>query len=459
MAVLVRDPAEFPALAALAAARVRAKQKPSLETLDFPALHPGQAAVVAGACRFNVVCCGRRWGKTELSERLLAETALAGLPVAYIIPSYPMLTEVWASLVRRLGPVIERTSVQDRRLELAGGGVIDFWSADGGLDRIRGRAYARVVLDECAMMPGLIDSWELAVRPTLTDHQGDAWFPSTPRRGGGFEELYRREETDAEWRTWTMPTWTSPHIAPEEIEAARAGLSPQAFAQEYGAEIEASESDLVYPEFRAALHVKPAPCAWDECTWRLAGIDPGGGDPTAIVMIGVSPKGHAHQYGEFYRRGDVTMEAVVTYLMDWHRRGPLAMVAIDPSAKGWTATLQQYGIPAQVADNDRMAGFEVVRWFLNGRFTIGPESPESIREFSTYRWAKRRDGESGERYLTSTPADHHADAHDARRYALVALMRALGNRSRRKAPLPVMHRIPGKVDDTPAVIKRWMKQG
>jgi hypothetical protein len=50
--------------------------------------------------------------------------------------------------------VIARTTQQERRLELRGGGVLERWSLDSP-DAGRGRAYAALVVDEAAMVPNL----------------------------------------------------------------------------------------------------------------------------------------------------------------------------------------------------------------------------------------------------------------------------------------------------------------
>lgn len=34
--------------------------------LSLPAPHPGQLSIIQQSKRFNVVCCGRGWGKTVL---------------------------------------------------------------------------------------------------------------------------------------------------------------------------------------------------------------------------------------------------------------------------------------------------------------------------------------------------------------------------------------------------------
>ena len=149
----------------------------------------------------------------------------------------------------------------NRRLELVGGGFIDFWSLENGGDRMRGQKYHRVVCDEAAMTTGLKHIWQKVIRPTLTDFRGDAWFLSTPRRGSDFEELYNLglDPKDKEWSSFKVPTAitedgtaktavigsNNPWIAMNEdgtqnlaaaiaeLEAARKGSSAQAFAQEY----------------------------------------------------------------------------------------------------------------------------------------------------------------------------------------------------------------------------------
>jgi len=401
---------------------VSSKELPSLASLGFPAPHAAQAAVRAGARRFNVLNCGRRFGKTDEAKRLLAEVALRGERAAYIAPTYAMARQFYAEVVELLFPVITRKN-DNQRIE-CGGGFIDIWSAENGADRIRGQKYHRVVLDECAMISGLVNVWERVVRPTLADYIGDAWFLSTPRRGGGFEELYRKADDDPEWMSWTLPTRLNPFIAPEEIERARLGSSAETFAQEWEADFEASESDLVYPEFDRLVHVRGPRVGWADCKWRVVGIDPGGGDPTAIIPLGISADEHVHQYGQFYRRSDVTVEAMAEYLT---RLGTVDAVLVgETGGNVITNTLKGLGFPAYKAEMGRGEGLDVQRWFLQKRrLTIDPSCLESINEFGAYRWAKLRDGETGERYATQRAVDNHADAMDARRYALMHLLKSI----------------------------------
>lgn len=390
----------------------------------FPSPHAAQQGILDNAARFNVVVCGRRWGKTELGKRLLAEAAIEGRRVAYLAPIYPMAHQFYREMLDTLAGHWSGREA-NKRIEFPSGGFIDIWSMEGGADRMRGQKYHRVVLDECAQVVGLTRVWELVVRPTLADYRGDAWFLSTPRRGSGFEEMYDRDGHDG-WRSWRMPTSSNPHISSEEIEAARQGSTEGAFAQEWLADFEASDSELVFPEFSPALHVRPAPVSWQECKWRIVGIDPGGGDPTAIVPIGVSQREHIHQYGEFYRRGDVTLEMILIELAKFNSIAPIDRVFVgETNGNILINTLRRAGYPAFKADM-RREGLETVRWVLQaGRLTIDPGAVNSIAEFRGYRWRQQRDMETGERYATSTAADNHADAMDARRYAIMGVIRGL----------------------------------
>lgn len=206
-------------------------------TLTLPKRHPGQLQVAKTAKRFNVLDCGRRWGKTTFGiDRAISPDVLR-YPVGWFSPTYKMLLEVWRESERILRPITTRRSAQDHRIEFVTGGLLEFWSLDNP-DAGRGRKYARAIIDEAAMIRFLMEAWTASIRPTLTDLKGDAWFLSTPKGRNGFWQLYQMglDPQEAEWMCWQMPTVTNPHIDPVEIESARRMLPERIFAQEYLAE-------------------------------------------------------------------------------------------------------------------------------------------------------------------------------------------------------------------------------
>lgn len=207
-----------------------------MKTLEIrlPALHLGQADVRAKAKRFNVLACGRRWGKTLLGIDRAIEPALNGLPVGWFAPAYKYLKEPWREIGDRLRPLISRMNETEKVIELLTGGRIDFWSLRDTEDAGRSYKYARVIVDEAAMVRRLGAWWTEAGRPTLADYRGDAWFLSTPKGRNYFWSLFC--DQGAEFARWQMPTSTNPYIAAEEIEAARASTPELAFRQEWLAE-------------------------------------------------------------------------------------------------------------------------------------------------------------------------------------------------------------------------------
>lgn len=202
-------------------------------SLTLPRPHSAQRLVLDEAKRFNILACGRRWGKTTLGADRLARPALEGFPVGWFSPTYKMLGEVWRFYRRLLEPVTATKSEQDHRIDLITGGVIEFWSLDRP-DVARGRKYQRVVIDEAAMVRGLEAAWLEVIRPTLADLLGDAWFLSTPKGFNFFKTLFDRGQDPRypDYASWQMPTSTNPFIAAGEIEAMRQELTERAFEQE-----------------------------------------------------------------------------------------------------------------------------------------------------------------------------------------------------------------------------------
>lgn len=162
--------------------------------------------------------------------------------------------EVWRGIEGIVYPIIYEKNTAEKRIELIGGGVIDFWSLEE-YNTIRGRKYKRVVIDEAAIVRYLKEAWTEVIRPTLTDMKGDAWFMSTPKGKNYFWELYNQSEKHCNWRSWRMPTVANPYIDPEEVETARQQLDPLTFSQEYLADFVTDTLDSWAYCFSAEKHI------------------------------------------------------------------------------------------------------------------------------------------------------------------------------------------------------------
>ena len=198
--------------------------------------HINQEHIIRTAKRFNVLKCGRRFGKTSLAEELVIEPALDGFPVAYYCPTYKDLNDFWINVVSIVKDIILSKNEQLKQIRLITGGIIDMWSLDEP-DSGRGRKYKRVVVDECEKAKKLDIAWKGTIRATLTDYRGDAWFLSTPKFGATFfKELYKnyiKKGFEDEWQSWTFSTYDNPHMSKDEIDSARVTLDPIYFDCEY----------------------------------------------------------------------------------------------------------------------------------------------------------------------------------------------------------------------------------
>jgi hypothetical protein len=204
--------------------------------IELPRLHPAQQQIVSEARRFNVLACGRRFGKSLLGVDRLVKPVLEGYPTGWFSPTYKMLLIQWRAIQEVLAPVIVSRSNSEFRLECKGKGSVTMFSLDGDVsDTVRGRAFKNIVVDEAALVRDLRKVWQNTLRPTLADHRGDCWFLSTPRGMNDFKFLFDRgQDSEREdWASWQMPTSSNPFIDPAEIESARQDLTEAAFSQEY----------------------------------------------------------------------------------------------------------------------------------------------------------------------------------------------------------------------------------
>lgn len=260
--------------------RARAKEREAMAVrqkplIDLPELYDKQAEIKRDALRFNVLDIGRRAGKTYLGTHLALESVAAGNPVGWFAPNYKYLLEVWQQLTRALKPIATKVNATERRVELNNGGVIEFWTLDGTDDPGRSRRYKLAIVDEAAIASNLKAVWEQAIRPTLTDLEGDAWFLSTPKGLNYFYDLFQRGQDQIahpDWRSWQLPTTVNPFIPKAEIEAARLELPELAFKQEFLAEFLSGEG-AVFRNVDACLNATPTSPIEHEGHLIVAGID------------------------------------------------------------------------------------------------------------------------------------------------------------------------------------------
>jgi hypothetical protein len=196
--------------------------------------HSGQLKVLQSKARFKVLLCGRRWGKSLISQIISIVGCIEGKKVAYITPTY-QLSKIFFQDILKMIPisVIKSANKTDLRLEFITGGSLSFMTGEN-LSNFRGRKFHTVVIDEASYIPNLEEAWLNSIRPTLTDYKGNALFISTPRGKDYLYALYLKGlKQEDDFESFHFTTYDNPHIDSTEIDVAKNELTEGAFNQEY----------------------------------------------------------------------------------------------------------------------------------------------------------------------------------------------------------------------------------
>ena len=195
--------------------------------IEIPEAHINQERILESEARFIVVMCGRRFGKSELSQIKIITEAVQGKQIAYITPTYSLAKVFFNRLIHAL-PFLNNKS--DLKLSFPNGGSVEFFTGER-LDNLRGRKFHWVIIDEASFIPELEQGWLNSIRPTLTDYKGRALFLSTPRGKNYFYSLFIKDEKG--WESFKFTTYDNPYIDKTEIDEARTQLPEAVFEQEY----------------------------------------------------------------------------------------------------------------------------------------------------------------------------------------------------------------------------------
>ena len=196
--------------------------------IELPKPHINQQKILECDKRFIVVMCGRRFGKSELSQIIGIKEAITGGQVAYITPTYKLAKAFFERLTAAL-PF--KNNISNLKIYCPNNGSIEFYTGER-LDNLRGRKFHLVIIDEAAFIPDLESGWQNSIRPTLTDYEGKAVFLSTPRGKNFFYSMFMKQGEN-DWQSFKFSTYDNPYINTREIDEARLQLPEVVFEQEY----------------------------------------------------------------------------------------------------------------------------------------------------------------------------------------------------------------------------------
>jgi hypothetical protein len=224
--------------------KLRLEKLALFEDLEYRP-HEGQIQIHKSTARRRVLACGTRFGKSVCA----AYEVIAGLlepresTLGWICaPTYELTKRVWQRvafvLQERLSHRVLEIAPREQRIRVV--------NLAGGVSELRGKSADQpagllgeeldfLVVDEATQLRSEV--WTNYLSARLIDRQGWSLLLSTPAGPGWFYEEFKRgkRNRDPGCESWSMPTWTNPHMNRETIEAERGRLPEEAFKQQYEA--------------------------------------------------------------------------------------------------------------------------------------------------------------------------------------------------------------------------------
>jgi hypothetical protein len=262
----------------------------------LPKLHSGQLDIWNNQGQYNVVRCGRRFGKTKLLEWLAGRGIVKGLKVGIFTPENKQLAEPWDHLVETLNDVIVSKNRNEGTIKCEGGGKIDVWTTNDNDLAGRGREYHLTLVDEAAFTksPQMRDEiWRKAIKPTMLTTRGQAWVFSTPNGLDPDNFFYSAcNDKSLGFKEFYAPTSANPYVPPDELEKERLLNDPRVFQQEYLAQFVDWSGSAFFATEKMLVDGNPVPYP-DRCDGVFAIMDTAvkGGkenDGTAVVYCAIN---------------------------------------------------------------------------------------------------------------------------------------------------------------------------
>jgi hypothetical protein len=244
--------------------------------------------------------CGRRFGKSELSQIEIISEALRGHNVAYITPTYKLAKTFFEKLATLIPFPANKSELI---IQFPTGGTVEFFTGER-LDNLRGRKFHFVVVDEASFIPNLEDGWLNSIRPTLTDYKGKALFLSTPKGKNYFYSLFMKNEGD--WKSFKFTTYDNPYIDRNEIDDARSQLPSAVFEQEYMANPMENASNPF-----GTNHINDCVTNLSSKVTKFIGIDLAKSFDYTVI-IGLDENGHVSYFDRFQVDWKQTKEKILT---------------------------------------------------------------------------------------------------------------------------------------------------
>jgi len=346
---------------------------------------------------------GRRGGKTRAGAIAAVKEALVPNTVGWVCaPTNDKLHRYDIRAFQQLIPPdwVRNWNVEHNDLWLKNGSLIHFQTLEKP-DQGRGQGLHWLWIDEVCELT--LEHWEV-IRPSLTEHEGVAFFTSSPHGYDWvYRELYKRalERFPGYWAT-RYATKDNPIIKSSELAEAQATMSEGMYRQEYEADFVIFEgavfAGLIESQIlRNDLAVKRIIPEWPDINPTrqvIVGIDTGAKHPFGAVKL-VSTEYGLVVVGEYLEQDkSFTQHAINLRRLAANEK---AKFACNKNERQGMIELAQHHIYCQGSENDVVSGIERVKSWLHSQqlFFVASRCPRTIEQMSAYRWAhdEQRDGQ------------------------------------------------------------------
>jgi hypothetical protein len=325
--------------------------------IGFKSHSPGQHDYLLSKARFNVPCCGRRYGKSIVAGHRMTHKSFVPDSWNWIVgPTYKLGEKefrVTYDDYRKLGLLKYcrkgySAAQGTMYIKTPWGATIEVVSADKP-DSLLGEGLSHAIMSEAARHDQ--STWEQYVEPALSDLLGSCDFPSTPKGYNWYHGLWLLgQEADlfnlhaasnraattpqsnqptpnpnnianitaqqpelaagmSQYRSWSFPTWENSVRFPggllnPEIQRVKRLASKHWFDQEYGASF-TTMAGTIYEEFNDKTMVIRTPTDPLQCfnpAWaNYLAFDYGFSNPFVCLDIQVDQDDTFYVWREYYK--------------------------------------------------------------------------------------------------------------------------------------------------------------
>lgn len=200
--------------------------------------------------RFSVLVMHRRFGKTLMVLAHLLRDAVTGTKknprYHYVTASRVMAKQVAWDYCKQLAEVIPGVKFNETelRVDLPNGARMQLLGADDGGDRLRGIYSDGLVLDEVSLLSETL--FTQVIRPMLSDRQGYCVMIGTPAGHNLFYDYWCMAESEPGWYRKMYRADETGIVPDEELDAAKAAMSEDAYNQEFLCDFSAATPGAIF---------------------------------------------------------------------------------------------------------------------------------------------------------------------------------------------------------------------